>query len=85
VWQETLRLPFECAGGGNGGGGDMRDLVFVRFAVQRDGEPDGEPIAVYCISLGSLAMGYRHLPLHDSQVSQYLFSTLFVRCSVHDV
>ncbi|KAF8555567.1 PLC-like phosphodiesterase [Imleria badia] len=77
VWQETLRLPFECVG-------DMRDLVFVRFTVQRDGESDGEPIAVYCISLGSLAMGYRHLPLHDSQVSQYLFSTLFVRCSVHD-
>ena len=50
VWQETLRLPFECVG-------DMRDLVFVRFAIQRDGESDGEPIAVYCISLGSLAMG----------------------------
>lgn len=97
VWQETLRLPFECVG-------DMRDLIFVRFTVQRDGESDGEPIAVYCVSLGSLAMGafrvitaqiaggltcvgdvgYRHLPLHDSQVSQYLFSTLFVRCSVYD-
>ncbi|KAG9317908.1 PLC-like phosphodiesterase [Chiua virens] len=77
VWQETLRLPFECVG-------DMSDLVFVRFTIQRDGESDGEPIAVYCVSLGSLAMGYRHLPLHDSQVSQYLFSTLFVRCSVYD-
>ena len=50
VWQETLRLPFECVG-------DMRDLVFVRFTIQRDGESDGEPIAVYCVSLGSLAMG----------------------------
>jgi len=50
VWQETLKLPFECAG-------DMRDFVFVRFAIQRDGESDGEPIAVYCISLASLAMG----------------------------
>jgi phosphatidylinositol phospholipase C delta len=50
VWQETLRLPFECVG-------DTRDLVFVRFTIQRDGESDGEPIAVYCISLGSLAMG----------------------------
>ncbi|KAN0096938.1 hypothetical protein V8E55_001384 [Tylopilus felleus] len=77
VWQEMLKLPFECVG-------HMRDLVFVRFTIQRDGESDGEPIAVYCISLGSLAMGYRHLPLHDSQVSQYLFSTLFVRCSLHD-
>lgn len=63
----------------------MRDLVFVRFAIQRDGaSADGEPVGVYCISLGSLAMGYRHLPLHDSQVSQYLFSTLFVRCAVCD-
>ena len=53
VWQETLRLPFECAG-------DMRDLVFVRFTIQRDGESDGEPIAVYCISLKSLAMGTSH-------------------------
>ncbi|KAG8219083.1 phosphoinositide-specific phospholipase C [Butyriboletus roseoflavus] len=50
MWQETLRLPFECLG-------DMRDLIFVRFTIQRDGESDGEPIAVYCISLGSLAMG----------------------------
>ena len=50
VWQETLRLPFECVG-------DTRDLVFARFTIQRDGESDGEPIAVYCISLGSLAMG----------------------------
>lgn len=50
VWQETLRLPFECVG-------DMCDLIFVRFTIQRDGESDGEPIAVYCISLGSLAMG----------------------------
>ncbi|KIK99000.1 hypothetical protein PAXRUDRAFT_9154 [Paxillus rubicundulus Ve08.2h10] len=49
-----------------------------------DGESDDEPVAVYCVSLGSLAMGYRHLPLHDSQVSQYLFSTLFVQCAVYD-
>jgi phosphatidylinositol phospholipase C delta len=50
VWQETLSLPFDCVGG-------MLDLVFVRFAVCRDGESDEEPIAVYCVSLGSLAMG----------------------------
>ncbi|KAF9235225.1 PLC-like phosphodiesterase [Melanogaster broomeanus] len=77
VWQESLRLPFECVG-------NMQDLIFVRFTVQRDGEHDDEPVAVYCVSLGSLAMGYRHLPLHDSQLSQYLFSTLFVKCSVRD-
>lgn len=55
VWQEMLKLPFECVG-------HMRDLVFVRFTIQRDGESDGEPIAVYCISLGSLAMGTFSLP-----------------------
>lgn len=75
VWQEVLSLPFDCVG-------DMFDLIFVRFAVRRDGDNDEEPIAVYCVSLGSLAMGYRHLPLHDTQLSQYLFSTLFVMCSI---
>lgn len=77
VWQESLRLTFECAA-------DLLDLVFVRFTVLRDGENDGEPIAVYCVNLASLAMGYRHLPLHDSQLCQYLFSTLFVKCSLQD-
>jgi phosphatidylinositol phospholipase C delta len=76
VWQEVLSLPFDCVG-------DMFDLIFVRFAVRRDGDNDEEPIAVYCVSLGSLAMGYRHLPLHDTQLSQYLFSTLFVMCAIN--
>lgn len=76
VWQEALSLPFDCVG-------DMFDLIFVRFAVRRDGDNDEEPIAVYCASLGSLAMGYRHLPLHDTQLSQYLFSTLFVMCAIN--
>ena len=30
----------------------------------------------------SFFVGYRHLPLHDSQLSQYLFSTLFVKMNV---
>ena len=30
-----------------------------------------------------IAIGYRHLPLHDAQMSQYLFSTLFVQIDVH--
>lgn len=77
VWQENLRLTFSSVA-------NLFDLVFVRFTVLRDGENEDEPIAVYCVSLGSLAMGYRHLPLHDSQLSQYLFSTLFVKCSLQD-
>lgn len=76
VWQELLSFPFDCVG-------DMFDLIFVRFAVRRDGDNDEDPIAVYCVSLGSLAMGYRHLPLHDTQLSQYLFSTLFVMCAIN--
>ncbi|KAF6757913.1 phosphoinositide-specific phospholipase C [Ephemerocybe angulata] len=73
VWEEKLTLPFECVG-------DMMDLVFVRFVVRRQDDKEGdEPLAVYCASLGSLGRGYRHLPLHDSQLSQFLFSTLFVR------
>ncbi|CCL99378.1 uncharacterized protein FIBRA_01396 [Fibroporia radiculosa] len=75
VWKHPLSIPFDLAG-------DMRDLVFVRFAVRQDGASDDEPLAVYCASLGSLNMGYRHLPLHDAQLSQYLFSTLFVRLNV---
>lgn len=50
VWEEHLRIPFELVG-------DMLDLVFVRFAVKRDGADIDEPLAVYCASLGSLKMG----------------------------
>ncbi|GLB39507.1 putative phosphoinositide phospholipase C [Lyophyllum shimeji] len=73
VWQETLRLPFEVVGGPG-----MRELVFVRFSVLEDDHDghDDEPIAQYCTPLACLEQGYRHLPLHDSQLSQYLFSTL---------
>jgi hypothetical protein len=30
-------------------------------------------------------VGFRHLPLHDSQLSQYLFSTLYVRINIRDI
>ncbi|KAG6876451.1 hypothetical protein C0993_002988, partial [Termitomyces sp. T159_Od127] len=49
VWEEKLRIPFECVG-------DMRDLVFVRFVVRASEKEDVEPLAVYCASLGSLGM-----------------------------
>ncbi|KAF9050567.1 PLC-like phosphodiesterase [Panaeolus papilionaceus] len=78
VWEEKLRLTFDCVG-------DMLDLAFVRFAVkQEDGakhETD-EGLAVYCAPVGCLGMGYRHLPLNDSQLSQYLYSTLFVKINL---
>jgi phosphatidylinositol phospholipase C delta len=51
LWEEKLRIPFDCVG-------DMRDLVFVRFIVRQAGRKDDEePLAVYCASLGSLALG----------------------------
>ncbi|KAL5639937.1 hypothetical protein ACGC1H_006485 [Rhizoctonia solani] len=74
IWEETVSIPFTCVA-------DMWDLVFLRLAVMEDGEDD-EPLAVYCSPLGSLRKGYRHLPLHDLQFSQYLFSTLFVHVSL---
>ncbi|KAJ3998199.1 hypothetical protein F5050DRAFT_1806152 [Lentinula boryana] len=75
VWEESIRIPFTCVG-------DMKDLIFVRFAVRHSEREDVEPLAQFCASLGCLQHGYRHLPLHDSQMSQYLFSTLFVRIGI---
>ncbi|KAF8799785.1 PLC-like phosphodiesterase [Phlegmacium glaucopus] len=79
VWEEKLRITFDCVG-------DMIDLVFVRFVVRQEDKDGEEPLAVYCASLGSLqhavSLGHRHLPLHDSQLSQYLFSTLFVKMNI---
>ncbi|KAL1741180.1 PLC-like phosphodiesterase [Schizophyllum fasciatum] len=82
VWEERLRIPFSVAGGES-----MYDLIFVRFEVKQEAgtaDEDDMPLAVYCSSLGALARGYRHLPLHDAHLSQYLFSTLFVRIGVRD-
>ncbi|KAJ7450824.1 1-phosphatidylinositol-4,5-bisphosphate phosphodiesterase 1 [Mycena latifolia] len=79
VWEEKLRIPFSCVG-------DMMDLIFVRFTVRQDGsKDDDEPLAVYCVPLACLQHGYRHLPLHDTQLSQYMFSTLFVKIAVRDL
>ncbi|TFK21219.1 1-phosphatidylinositol-4,5-bisphosphate phosphodiesterase 1 [Coprinopsis marcescibilis] len=80
LWNEKLSIPFDCVG-------DMKELIFVKFAVRQSGEDDedDEPLAIYCIPLGSLNQGYRHLPLHDSQMNQHLFSTLFVNISVRTV
>jgi phosphatidylinositol phospholipase C, delta len=50
VWEEVLSLPYDTVG-------DMRELVFVRFAVREAGRDEDEPLAVYCASLGSLQEG----------------------------
>ncbi|KAG6868197.1 hypothetical protein C0993_006338 [Termitomyces sp. T159_Od127] len=81
IWRETLRLPFDVVGGK-----EMMDLVFAQISVLEDDydEEDDEPIAMYCTPLSCLERGYRHLPLHDSQLSQYLFSTLFLYSQILD-
>lgn len=76
MWQEFISIPFECAG-------DMMDLIFVKFQVKD--EHNGEEIAGFCAPLGSLRRGFRHLPLHDKQFSQFFFSTLFVQINIRDV
>ncbi|KAJ7026291.1 1-phosphatidylinositol-4,5-bisphosphate phosphodiesterase 1 [Mycena alexandri] len=78
MWQEELCLPFDCVGG-------MKDLIFVEFIVKQDKKRDAEPLASYIAPLSSLKHGFRHLPLHDVQLSQYLFSTLFVYINIRDV
>jgi phosphatidylinositol phospholipase C delta len=50
IWEEKLGLPFEVLG-------DMRELVFVRFAVREDGDDENEALAVHCVSLACLRQG----------------------------
>ncbi|KIM36249.1 hypothetical protein M413DRAFT_449303 [Hebeloma cylindrosporum] len=80
VWEEELCLPFDCVG-------DMRDLIFVEFAVRQEGkdDDDDQPLGLYCVPLKCLEQGFRHLPLHDAQLTQHLFSTLFVKINIRDI
>ncbi|VDB86429.1 unnamed protein product [Peniophora sp. CBMAI 1063] len=78
VWAESLSLPFDVLGG-------MTELVFVRVAVRdasRGGGDEDDALAVWCASVGEIREGWRHLPLCDARLSQYLFSTLFVKIGV---
>jgi phosphatidylinositol phospholipase C delta len=50
IWEQMLSLPFHVLG-------DMRELVFVRFAVREDGDDDNEALAVHYVSLASLREG----------------------------
>lgn len=47
-------------------------------SVSTQSSIDAESVAAYSVSVGALQAGYRHLPLYDHQLSQFLFSTLFV-------
>ena len=50
VWDGSFSLPFDCVG-------DMKDLVFVKFAVKGDGQDSDEPLAQYVTPLGCLRQG----------------------------
>lgn len=52
VWNEPLHLPFDCVGG-------MTDLIFVKFTVRQKGkdDDDDDPLAIYCVPLGTLNEG----------------------------
>lgn len=54
---------------------DAYGLNFIKFSVKtRD-----VAVAVNCFKLDNLQQGYRHIPLHDLQGEEYIFSTLFVK------
>ena len=73
VWAESLNLPFDVLDG-------IWELGFVRVAVRNAVGDEEEALA----SVGEIAEGWRHLPLCDARLSQYLFSTLFVKIGVRD-
>ena len=50
VWDESFLLPFDCVG-------DMKDLVFLKFAVRVEGQDSDEPLAQYVTSLACLRQG----------------------------
>lgn len=85
VWNHTLELCFDAPTQPG-----MLDLIFLRLLVKQDssvsssmaGYGEAETLAVCCVSLGEVREGYRHLPLYDAMLSQYLFSTLFVKICV---
>jgi phosphatidylinositol phospholipase C delta len=49
-WDQSFSLPFDCVG-------DMKNLVFVKFAVKEDGQDGVEPLAQYVTPLGCLRQG----------------------------
>ena len=74
VWEEKLCITFDCVGG------DMMDLVFVRFVVRQEKDKDGEePLAVYCASMGSLQCGMLY-PFLWLTVVVFFFLLIFLIC-----
>ncbi|CBQ73382.1 related to PLC1-1-phosphatidylinositol-4,5-bisphosphate phosphodiesterase [Sporisorium reilianum SRZ2] len=60
-------------------GGTRSRAASVSSSASSTSSIDAESVAAYSVCVGALQQGYRHLPLYDAQLSQFLFSTLFVR------
>lgn len=56
----------------------LLDLCFVRFHIYNEAIGGAVPLASSTANLGTLNVGYRHLPLYDTQLSRLLYATLFV-------
>lgn len=72
LWNEDHSLTFSCTP-------ELLDLAFLEMELRH--EPalgDDICIAQWCGALGTIEQGYRYIPLSDAQMSEYLFSTLFV-------
>lgn len=70
---DTAADPSKTGSGARGGPGSESSVASSTSSI------DADSVAAYAVSVGALQQGYRHLPLYDHQLSQFLFSTLFVR------
>lgn len=59
---------------------ELLDLVFLRIEVKHQPSiGDDLVVAQFCCSLSALQPGYRHLPMYDRQMTQFLHSSIFVK------
>ena len=98
VWRETMSLPFDCMGGMHDlvfvkfqvkDQNDETNLAVycVPLGCLQLGTffDPCSGMLMHVIAGLLCTTGYRHLPLHDAQLSQYLFSTLFVKTDIRTV
>ncbi|KAK7056256.1 hypothetical protein VNI00_002808 [Paramarasmius palmivorus] len=95
VWQEELELPFDCVGGMTElifvrfavrqEGDDDDDEPLAVYCAPLGSLKHGEmSFPLGKCRANTVFTGFRYLPLHDSQLSQHLFSTLFVNMEIRD-
>lgn len=73
VWNFSGALEFQAHP-------ELLELVFLRIEIKH--QPiigDDLVVAQFCCSVSALQRGYRHLPVYDRQMTQFLHSTIFVK------